>query len=247
MTQIKRQMNRANPVPQVNRHPACMAFPIAVLLLLIFLVGTKREHLPEVKQAKTAMNIEEGSLSNGISYYHCNAMSEPAIVLLHGAAFTKEDWKTSGILQDFCGQAHVLALDLSVKATSIELKELFLKELEALGFQLPVTTVITPSASGSAITEWIQTDVSTLGNYLQTWIPVASNSVQKLTPEEMQKIKIPVLAIYGDQDKSGQESMEMLRDHGGATLQELPGRHPVYLDVPEPFVRVVMDYLQQQK
>ena len=120
------------------------------------------------------LKITQGSVTyNGnhnLSYYHCGPLpssSSPQstlsalteLVLLHGSAFTKEHWKSSGILDMFCeinntedeGNLSILALDLPVSADATELGCAFdalVKDKMLTG--LPVTFV-TPSASGYAI------------------------------------------------------------------------------------------------
>jgi hypothetical protein len=140
---------------------------------------------------KNAGQIIQGRTSNGIDYYHCssgevgNKEEEdkdrhlPHLMLLHGARFTKEDWKTSGILQQFCNpslsvvnglsQHHgvqqqqqqlrglqVSAMDLPVSATPqdfIAMVQAFHREVSTS--VLPLAGLVTPSASGKVITDAI--------------------------------------------------------------------------------------------
>jgi hypothetical protein len=96
--------------------------------------------------------------AHGIAYYHCRATATTStgnllldIILLHGSRFTKEDWKTSGILAEFCASpdVSVTALDLDIRATHSELEAVltYLADKEQ-AIHLPVATIVTPSASG---------------------------------------------------------------------------------------------------
>ena len=262
-----------------NRHPLCVFVPLAALLFLVLLVWTRDlpasltsssgsfsryNSLVDKIQASDLSdeNILEGVLNvhtssqDGISYYHCAATAshQLSIVLLHGSAFTKENWKRSGIMQLLCSissSLQVTALDLSVKATAADLKTV----LEALHDQhlvsLPITALVTPSASGAAVAEWISQGYErhasrVLLQYVETWIPVASSAVVNVKAAALQTLKDlnwPILAVYGDLDSSGRRNMERLGQEAGATVKELHGRHPVYLDSPTEFVLTILDYL----
>lgn len=245
------------------------------------------------------LKITQGSVTyNGdknLSYYHCGPIPSSSLpqstsgltelVLLHGSAFTKENWKSSGILDMFCeinnnedeGNLSILALDLPVSADGTELGYAF--DALVLGNILsgmPVT-VVTPSASGYAIIslgEGIMTKSSSsmkvedkvdttrnkdgggssqssnnLTRMVKAWIPVASFAVLSASDETLMqytRANIPILAIHGDKDLKGKSVTERLKDtNDNAKGVELEGRHPVYLDSPEEFVREVMQFLDE--
>jgi hypothetical protein len=208
----------------------------------------------------------------GIPFYSCSATSPSStqttttattptttLVLLHGAAFTKEDWKMSGIFDRFChslpDSSVVVALDLPVSAGHDELQKVLTAlttttpessaDTVAAAISLPVT-LITPSASGYSMVDWVKTDTSMeiIPQYVNHWIPVASKSVISLSDQELERLQaISILAIYGDQDSSGKQMSELLGAKANARVQELMGRHPVYLDSPGAFVRQVVEFI----
>jgi hypothetical protein len=198
-------------------------------------------------------NIELLQSSVGsIPYYHCPGTKND-LVLLHGSKFTKEDWRTSGILGSFCGQddLSVTALDLSVRATHTELQAI-LTDLEDKGrLRLPVSAIVTPSASGFTMVDWLgaaNPDSSALLNFTKGWVPVASGSVmtapdQLLTTWRSSMSRLMVLAVHGDQDKGGKISSSRLKQIMDAKVVELPGRHPCYLDSPDAFVSTVLEHI----
>lgn len=209
-----------------------------------------------VDSLKEPVSLIHGTVGDDqIAYYHQQAFSPTEenyhLVLLHGSAFSKEDWKTSGILglfqRDF-PSISVTALDLSVRADQTKLKQV-LRSMrdEDLIEQLPISGLVTPSASGKSITSWIKEEAQSgldMESYISLWIPVASYSVGGCTTNDLESLQqeksgVGVLAIYGDQDQNGKKVMQSLRDHSGAKLLELPGRHPVYLDSPDAFVKAV--------
>jgi len=212
--------------------------------------------------------LSKGS-SGGVEYYHCGAKESStndklSLVLLHGARFTKEDWKTGGLLDRFCSisSLSVLALDLDVSSTYKEL----IAVLEALTTQdklipkLPVA-LVTPSASGKTMSTWITATANNNNNnndddmtkYIRYWIPVAPGSVQSIPAETLKSTvstqknnshhQISILAIYGDKDRGGKTVSELLGTAAGAKVVEIPGSHPCYLDSPDEFVQQIQTFL----
>lgn len=224
-----------------------------------------------------------------LSYYHCGPLPSSSsssssisssssslteLVLLHGSAFTKENWKESGILDMFCeinntedeGNLSILALDLPVSADGTELGYAFdALVLKNILSGRPVTFV-TPSASGYAIVSLgeVMAKSSSMKNksmkdsgsiqrnnltrMVKAWIPVASFAVLSASDDTLMQYKhakIPILAIHGDQDVKGKKVTERLKETNNAVGVELEGRHPVYLDSPEEFVREVMQFLDE--
>jgi pimeloyl-ACP methyl ester carboxylesterase len=192
---------------------------------------------------------KEGSV-DGVAYYHCSATATENVhhlVLLHGASFTKENWN-QGILDQFCAvpQVSVTPLDLSAYAGNDDLRSI-LDSLEAssdVQVSKPVV-LVTPSASGYTIVDWITNgDVSLIPEYIETWVPIASGSLSSATDQQVQSLgDLPVLAIYGNGDSGGVKVSQRLGDLVGATVVELVGGHSVYLDQPDDFVNEVLSFL----
>jgi hypothetical protein len=186
-----------------------------------------------------------------IPYYYCSAKgtNKQHLVLLHGSKFTKEDWKTSGIFDSFCliPNLSVSAMDLPVSSNREDLEDLLTVMQESKLIELPVA-LVTPSASGSAITDWMrQGDVSKLPNFIFRWIPVAANSVSAAKDEQVSSLKeasgFSIFAIYGNRDGPGKVTTERLQKLSGAKILELEGKHPCYLDSPDAFVAAVLEDL----
>jgi hypothetical protein len=240
----------------------------ALLLTLIFLVGSKntvdQADATSSQGTKIAAPIITQGTVDGIDYYHCkplvlgeddSTIPVKHLVLLHGAAFTKENWKRKGILDIFCRTPglSVSAMDLPVQADYAKLQSLLKAMKSEKLIEMPVV-LVTPSASGKSMITWMQqssTVIKTVPDFIQLWIPVASNGL--LSVEEAQlgtfyetlrvSNNFQVLAIYGDQDQSGKRSSLLLEKHMSAKVVELPGGHPVYLDVPKQFCDTVLDFM----
>lgn len=203
-----------------------------------------------------AISLTDGEI-DGVTYYHClgNGGAEDSssvpLILLHGSKFTKEDWKSAGIMQDLCRRQgtnkwSVFAMDLATTADFKDLRDL-IDSMEVKSLLTKPVSLLTPSASGKTIISWTQslTAKQTLPVYFQKWIPVATNSVMNAPTDHIQMLKaIPILAIYGDQDVGGKQSSERLQSTADAKVVELHGRHPCYLDSPTEFVDEVIKFLE---
>ena len=200
-----------------------------------------------------------------IAYYHQSAASsstsiqQHSLVLLHGSKFTKEDWiqnssssTSKNIIslfhQQFPYSISITAVDLPVKADHNQLVSL-LEAMQDKGLiSLPVS-IVTPSASGFSIVDWIMNDdhdvTNKLPTYIHTWIPVASGSVLRFTNEQLTKIDLledfHIFAINGNLDKMGKKVTKKLVKHTSTITKsiELKGGHPVYLDSPNEFVNAI--------
>ena len=213
-----------------------------------------------------------------LDYYHCGPHPTPLqphqhpastsstseLILLHGAAFTKENWKTSGILDKLCdinnnedgGDLSISAWDLPVSATGGELRDAFEGMVDKGVLSGGAVTFVTPSASGKALTTLSESVVgkekdeqhSELKVMVKGWISVASGAVLKTSDEALLTYVhdgVPVLAIHGDQDVMGKKVTERLVELTKAKGVELEGRHPVYLDSPDEFVMEVIKFMEE--
>lgn len=247
------------PPSAASRSRLWMFVPITALLLMVVLIATKHENIrPDDMRLKpisstkdgTTSVVQRGSIGN-VPYYHCDNKNGVSLVLLHGAKYTKEDWLNSGILFDLCqASLQVVALDLSVKATHSDLQHILDQLAARKLIQLPIT-LVTPSASGFAVVDWIQHagQAQELDHYVRTWVPVASLSVRTASPEALSaltKTNVQIFAMHGDLDLPGKKSSELLQQYSGARVQELPGGHPFYLDSPKLFVQTILAYIEDR-
>jgi pimeloyl-ACP methyl ester carboxylesterase len=256
------------PVFRQVRKKQQVRFRIVVLIGLGFLFGL----LYVVTFSKSGKNsfmmgttttpktIQTGALEysvygdvHSVAYYHCASQTLPEkskhLVLLHGAKFTKEEWKTSGIMETLCENPNlsVSAIDLSVRAGHRDLMGMLLAMKDSFQINLPVV-LVTPSASGMTITDWMATGrLPDLPNFVQKWIPVACFAVSAATEDQLARMArlndFEVLAIYGNKDRGGEETAGRLEDYVGAQTLELNGGHSCYLDSPEEFCSALVKEL----
>jgi len=198
-----------------------------------------------------------------LSYYQCGPrplgdLKVTEIVLLHGAAYTKEDWAASGILQMLCdinkngGRVSITAWDLSSAADGMELVAAF----DAMTAQSVISgrpvTMVTPSASGKALVNLAALKYkpnvtrNDLARIVKGWIAVAPPAVvhaQDIVLHQFKALGLPTLAINGDRDENGRKATKRLINLNGAKGLELPGPHAVYLESPTEFVEVIVQFL----
>ena len=199
-------------------------------------------------------------LTSSLEYYHCGPHPDEStteLVLLHGAAFTKEDWKKCGVLEKMCdlnndeegGDITLTALDLPVSATGEELVAVYDALVEKGVLSGRPVVVLTPSASGKAVVT-LAADETKLVHVLKGWIPVAPPAVKQAsdtTFASFNKLSLPVLAIYGDKDQMGKNVSDKLVTLANAKSVELEGAHPVYLDSPDEFVQEILQFLEEEQ
>lgn len=210
-------------------------------------------HFIAAKISESLDSLKLGTAS-GVPYYRCTVSdsqeSASDLVLLHGSAFSKEDWRTSGILGKLCEAPEftsIVALDLSVKADYNELNQVLRSLARTNEIGLPLAAIVTPSASGATILEWVKNgNHSELRSTISRWIPVASNAVLLMEESALLSIRDwPILSIYGTLDSKGKESSLRLKEESRAQTLEIPGRHPCYLDSPEAFILAVRSFARK--
>jgi hypothetical protein len=169
-----------------------------------------------------------------VPYYRCSGDSTSttttrSIVLLHGARYTKEDWKKSGILSEFCANGFTaMALDLNVQ-TSADTLLIVLSQLSYRGLipaEQPIDAIITPSASGYTIMDGlVHGKADALRRRIKRWIPVATNGALQYSESDVADAKgWPILAVYGDQDNAGKLSSRLWKQVANAKVVELTVR-----------------------
>ena len=203
-----------------------------------------------------------------LHYLHCRAPPSESnldsknaveIVLLHGAAFTAQDWDMSGILNDLCNNSNanstsfirsVTALDLEVSANGDKLWDVYNRLVSKKILSGKPVYIISPSASGKAVLSLAENTYKSgskkMKKMMKGWIPVAcfaTKSTDKKVLNIFPKLNIPVMAVYGSLDKAGALVSEKLVSYAGATKEMIEGTHPCYLDSPLAFIILVQNFV----
>ena len=225
-----------------------------------------RSNAMEVHHVHMSLPFGSGKEKKTLSYYECGEnISSPSskhyddyeIILLHGAAYTKENWKESNIMENLClkgnkkkrSRMHVIALDLSVKSDGHGFESAFNALVQNGDLSGNPAVIVTPSASGNSIVSMVAEDQgieSKLKKYIKAWVPIASFAVLPVNNDSMQifhELDIPILAIHGDEDIRGKEVTAKLVNEAKAIGVEIDGGHSCYLDSPTLFETTVLTFL----
>ena len=238
----------------LRRLPVYLTAAGGALVILLFLVMSNQPPPEALRDSgmKTTPGVILQDTIEGVDYYHCSAELADAsidLILLHGAAFTKEDWKKSEILYKLCEIPNfsVTALDLNSRANHKDLKNVLDGLRKNAVIRSKPVALVTPSASGYTVVDWITSgSTDELASYVGYWIPVASPSINKADEADLQRLKgrFPILAIYGSKDDGGKVVSKRLQTFSDAKVVELYGSHPCYLDSPDDFVKELLNFLK---
>jgi hypothetical protein len=152
-----------------------------ILVVLLLLMLSTNEPAASKGGMRETTDVIHSSVG-GVDYYHCPGGGDANVldlVLLHGAHFTKQDWKTSGIFDELCQtpQLSATALDLNSQASHEDLKNILDALKKSKIIKSKPVALVTSSASGYTIVDWIsQSTIESLLKYVGYWIPVASPS-----------------------------------------------------------------------
>lgn len=82
---------------------------------------------------------------------------------------------------------------------------------------------------------------------LKGWIPIAPVGMTKHDISEYQSLKLPVLAVYGENDSQFRTQVEKyLGAIPGVSLKMIPGgSHPCYIDNPELWHVALLEFLEE--
>lgn len=237
-----------------------VGFTIGLLLYVVVFSESDKSSSLFMGMRTTPKIIQTGTIeysvygdAHSVEYYHCASQMSPErskhLVLLHGAKFTKEEWKTSGIMESLCGISNlsVSAMDLPIRAGHRDLMGMLLSLKDSLHINLPVA-LVTPSASGMAITDWMATGrLPDLPKYVHKWIPIATFAAMASTEDQLARMArlndFDVLAVYGKKDRGGKETAGRLEHYINAQVLELKGGHSCYFDSPEDFCSAMVKEL----
>jgi abhydrolase domain-containing protein 14 len=167
-----------------------------------------------------------------------------AVLLLHGARFEAETWRGLGTLDLLAREGfRVVALDLpgfgKSEAQEFDRSKFLSRLLPELGIGSPV--VLAPSMSGAVIFPLLEHHPELVKGF----IGVAPAGTEKYAPR-IAGSAVPALIVWGENDAvfpvAQAEVLAASFERG--SVQILKGAsHPCYLDEPERFHEVVLEFL----
>jgi abhydrolase domain-containing protein 14 len=143
-----------------------------------------------------------GIHSQNVHYLESGTHCTKTVLLLHGASFKAETWRQIGTLGILAKSGyHAVAVDLpgfgdssgSLEMDAKQCKQWIGDLLTTLEIERPV--VVTPSMSGRVVLPWLIAD-SEAASGLIAVAPVTIPEHAK----SLKKIRVPVLAIWGEKD-----------------------------------------------
>ena len=171
------------------------------------------------------------------------------VLFLHGAAFTSKNWHDIGTLTALGSKGYpAVAVDLPQHGESQNIKQpenviQFLSSLiKELRLERPV--VVAPSMSGSYALPFVMDKEH--AKELRGFIPVAPGAVAKYTEEELKRLDLPTLIVYGEKDTGFQQYVAKMNNIPDSEVFMMKGaNHPCYLDNPEEFNARVIEFLDK--
>lgn len=168
----------------------------------------------------------------------------PAFLLLHGAAFTKEDWVETGIAPRLAEAGYrVVAVDLpggrgATPAGGGEPAEFLLALMDSLGLEQPI--VVTPSASGRyALPALVRAPGRFAGLVAAAPVTIPQHK------EALATCPVPILGIWGSRDRIVPVAQgRVLADTvPNGRLVVLEGAsHPSWLNEPGRFGELLLEF-----
>lgn len=180
-----------------------------------------------------------------LHYLESGSGSSPTVLLLHGARYSSETWKTLGTIERVAGAGyHVLALDLpgyGQSETSPIAPEAFLSEaMAALGVDQAV--IVSPSMSGQFSFPLLVSSPEKVTGF----IPVAPAGSERYLGQ-LKKVKVPTLVIWGEKDQiipvEKSDALAAAIEDAKRVILKGAG-HPCYLDRPEEFHQALLEFLR---
>jgi abhydrolase domain-containing protein 14 len=208
----------------------------ATVLVGFFVLGAAQSQISEQEVAISGRKLH---------YLESGSDSALTVLLLHGARYSSETWKSLGTIKRVAHAGfHVLALDLPgygrSETTSIEPERFLSEAMAALGVDKAV--VVSPSMSGRFSFPFLVSSPEKVAGFIPV-APVGSEDYLR----ELQTVSVPTLVIWGENDPilPVEKSVALAAAIEGAKRIILKGAgHACYLDRPEEFHQALLEFLR---
>ena len=260
MERMKHEMNTGS-----QAHPKTLKEASTPLLSMSTFDQTSQEG--EIQLTRGKIPIDDFTsipyVHSGPTYSSSGATRPKELLLLHGMKFTKETWVKHEIISTmsrFEPSLSITAVDLAATADGTALVDLFNGLVKANLLSGQPVFILSPSASGKSVVDLLEMSMlataeeaenePVVPQILRGWIPVACGKVQSTSNDvldQINKFRIPILALYGDLDTSGRVTSQKLKEIGMSNVEviEMQGGHPVYLDDTAKFINFVILFINQ--
>jgi len=235
---------------QINRTFLYIALFFFTGFLIVYFGGSFSEErafdIPDMPIALNQGPLHIDVSGSKVAYFdYSPAFPHLTVLLLHGMRYSKENWKTLGTLDTLLQNGYrAIAVDLPGYGDSEPILELsheqFIRQFIAK-VDAESTVIVSPSMSGGFAIPVVFSEPALLSG----WVPVAPVSITSHKLSEYQALRLPVLAVYGENDNQFRNQVE---EYLGAipevTLKMIPGgSHPCYLDNPDLWHETLIKFL----
>lgn len=210
--------------------------------------------LDKVPVKEVTFKLQVDGKAVPVFYRHAGPDNSKAdILLLHGASFSSKTWfdppmQTLQILYRLGYNA--VAVDLpgfgrSTPRVSLVNHARYMEELiKSLPMDRPI--VVSPSMSGDYLLPYLLDDVENAGKRISGWVPIAPIGTANYSDYTYEALKIPVLNVGGERDRTSPMSTTHLRRLANCETFVYEGAtHAAYLSSPDKFHRDLYNFLTQ--
>ncbi|XP_074654223.1 putative protein-lysine deacylase ABHD14B isoform X2 [Tubulanus polymorphus] len=172
-----------------------------------------------------------------------------AVLLLHGNAFSSENWQKIGTIQLVATFGHrVFAVDVPGYGNSPAIgkydKGSYVEKLiEALGITRPI--LVAPSMAGSFAMPFILKSPENVHLKLSGFVPIAIVGTEYKKHFFYQKVLVPTMIIRGENDhdlgEQCQGNLQMMPQHETFVIKS--AGHAAYIDVPDDWHRLLFNFM----
>ena len=172
------------------------------------------------------------------------------VVLLHGYSFYAETWVEVGLFDELAGDYYVYSFDMPYgdKSRSDKFSAESRDEYaDFLNTMLKMLTIGTPILIGASISGEVTLRYLISGYSARAAVVIGPVGIRSLG-NQLGRISTPLLAIWGEKDTiSPPSDSKILEAHvKNAEIRFIDDAgHPCYLDEPEKFKEIVINFLQR--
>ncbi|KAA0191666.1 hypothetical protein HAZT_HAZT006209 [Hyalella azteca] len=169
------------------------------------------------------------------------------VLLLHGAAFSSQNWRDIGTLSLLAAMGYTaVAIDIPASFVPSVVQQLQqVSQLQHCTLVRPI--LISPSMSGQYSVPLLVTEAQDPSGdpYLGAYIPVAPVATEQLTTSLASAVRTRTLILRGETDKSlGLKSVENLKHIPDSLVVVIPDAgHPAYINQPQIFHNILHNFL----
>jgi abhydrolase domain-containing protein 14 len=208
-------------------------------LVVSLLLSQARAAVPVAIEARDLVLAEKK-----VHYLEAGNPAGPKVLLLHGARYSSETWRTLGTIDRLARASyHVVALDLpgygGSEVTPVETETFLADVMAALGIER--AAIVSPSLSGQYSFPLVVRSPEKVTGFVAI-APAGSEKYLRV----LKKVKVKALVIWGERDEiiplSDSDALAAaMEDSKRVILKD--ASHPCYLDRPEEFHQELLSFL----